>query len=211
MPQDTAFKLLENDPNRNKTLRRYQLSWNPSFVGRNSKAYIIGEDTDVSALDPNVASVQDIVNLGLTNTLIIPLNTNIALAQDYTPKIKNKIVPYETIGGNSITTFGEAIRQLDMRIRIIKLSGHWEIYYKALEALSKLSSDQSRYYGSLYLAGYDSFRDTRKSNVSYRYKVVVSSLTFNFKSDTNTTVTADLSFLILRDITNSSRKVWGNL
>lgn len=214
MPKDTTYRLLvdNNDPQTKRKLRRYQITWNPAFTSSTSRAYIIGEDTNEQKLSPSFAGVQELVDLGLTNSLILPLNTNIALAQNYSPSIKNKIVKYETLGGNSISTFGEAIRTIALRIRLIKLSGHWEVYYKALEAISYLSANQSRYYGALYLASHDSFGDTiRQDTNSFRYKVTVESLNFDFKSDSNTTVTADLSLIVNRDLSRSSRRNWGRL
>jgi hypothetical protein len=200
-----------------RTMRKYQLAWNPSFFGERSSVYVLGEDirfanggfligNPSAFFNPNV---QSLIDLGVNNGLILPLNTNIALAQEYSPSIKNKVVTYETVGGNSITTFGEAIRQIGLRIRIIRLSETWQVYYKGLEAISHLSGNQSRYYGGLYLTGYDSFGndDTR---VSYRYKVTIMSLDFNFKSDSNTTLTADLKMVVNQELSKSRGK-WGQL
>lgn len=206
---------------RNRVFQRYQLSWNPSFYAKNSSVYVLGEDIKFlssgrelrtpSQTHPAVANLQQLIDLGATNGLIIPLNSNIALAQEYSPEIKNKVVTYETVGGNSITTFGEAIKIIGLRIRIIRLSDMWQIYYKGLEALSYLSANQGRYYGGLYLTGYDSFDDNRRqSSVSYRYKVTISRLNFNFKSDQNTSVLADLQMFVNQDLTRS-RKEWGQL
>lgn len=207
-----------------RVLRKYQLSWNPSFVDPGSSSvYVLGEDVKFSSNATgasgtsqgseirNVGNVQDIINLGLRNGLVLPLNTNIALAQEYAPSIKNKVVTYETVGGNSITTFGEAIRTIGLRIRIIKLSDAWRVYYKGLEALSYLSANQSKYYGGLYLTGFDSFSgDNRGLSVSHRYKVTVQSLDFNFKSDSTTTLTADLKLFVNQDLTRK-RQNWGQL
>lgn len=207
-----------------RVLRKYQLSWNPSFTSPGSSSvFILGEDVRFSSGATgasgeaqsrdirNVGNVQDIINLGVRNGLVLPLNTNIALAQEYAPSIKNKIVAYETVGGNSITTFGEAIRNIGLRIRIIRLGTAWQVYYKGLEALSYLSGNQSRYYGGLYLTGFDSFPgDNRGVSVSYRYKVTIQSLDFNFKSDTTTTVTADLKMVVNQDLTKK-RQNWGQL
>lgn len=216
MSEGTNFSIIQ-DPQK-RILRRYQLAWNPAFYGNNSSVYVLGENLRYSPggtqskQDPDtVGSLQDIINLGITNGLVLPLNTNIALAQEYAPSIKNKVVTYETVGGNSITTFGEAIKTIGMRIRIIRLSNAWNIYYKGLEALSYLSGNQTRYYGGLYLTGYDAFPDKADSSIiSYRYKVTISSLDFNFKSDNNTTISADLKMFVNQDLTRS-RQVWGNL
>lgn len=202
---------------RARVLKRYQLSWNPSFYSnQSSSVYVIGEDKnyafngrDVSTNFNFTPSSQDMIDLAITRGLILPLNTNIAIAQEYAPSIKNKVVTYETIGGNSITTFGEAIRTIGLRIRIIKLSEMWEVYYKGIEALSYLSANQSSYYGGLYLTGYDSF-DDKNSVISYKYKVTVANLEFGFKSDTNTTITADLKLIVNNDLTRSRRR-WGQL
>jgi hypothetical protein len=223
MPQDSNLKILKEPSNgpAAKALRRYQLAWNPSFHTANSSVYILGEnirfnetgtptagDTSGNIYNP---SLQEIIDLGLSNGIILPLNTNIALAQEYSPSIKNKVVTYETVGGNSITTFGEAIKTIGLRIRIIRLSNAWNAYYKGLEALSYLSGNQSRYYGGLYLTGYDSFADNRlQPLVSYRYKVTIMSLDFNFKSETNTSLTADLKLVVNQDLSRS-RKKWGQL
>lgn len=220
MAQNSNSKILSNvnDTLRAKTLRRYQLSWNPSFTFNNSKVYVLGENITFSSTSKKQdevvnPSLQEIIDLGYSNGIVLPLNTNIALAQEYSPSIKNKIVQYETIGGNSITTFGEAIKTIALRIRIIRLSEAWNAYYKGLEALAYLSGNQTRYYGGLYLTGYDAFNDNSKNNslnVSYRYKVTVLSLDFNFKSDNNTSVIADLKMIVNQDLSRSRRK-WGNL
>jgi hypothetical protein len=224
MSKDSNFNILKNPPRGSsssaaKTLRRYQLSWNPSFTNSTSKVYVLGENIVFSnggtesiqnnegrVLNP---SLQDIIDLGLSNGIVLPLNTNIALAQEYAPSIKNKVITYETVGGNSITTFGEAIKAIALRIRIIRLSQAWNAYYKGLEALSYLSGNQTRYYGGLYLTGYDAF-DGENLNVSYRYKVTIMSLDFNFKSESNTSVLADLKMVVNQDLSRSRRK-WGQL
>jgi hypothetical protein len=224
MSQENNFNIVGRRDAR--FLRRYQLSWTPAFYSAGSSSvYILGEDvkfssgstgaagssSESSAGARSVGSLQDIINLGVSNGLVLPLNTNIALAQEYSPSIKNKVVTYETVGGNSITTFGEAIKTIGLRIRIIRLSDAWQIYYKGLEAISYLSGNQSRYYGGLYLTGFDSFgSDVRSLAVSYRYKVTIGSLDFNFKSDSTTTVTADLKMFVNQDLTRS-RQIWGQL
>jgi hypothetical protein len=97
-----------------------------------------------------------------------------------------------------------------MRIRIIRLSNEWELYYKALEALSYLSGNQSKYYGSVYLNGYDFFNEENDFNLSSRYKVTISSLDFGFKADSNTTVTADLKMFVNQDLSRK-RSRWGQI
>jgi hypothetical protein len=221
MSVNSNFEILGSQPSR--ILRKYQLSWNPTFINPGtSSVYVFGESLKLTSNSTGasgtsaassylyVNNLQDIINLGITNGLVLPLNTNLALAQEYAPSIKNKIVTYETIGGNSITTFGEAIKTIGLRIRIIRLGLEWEIYYKGLEAISYLSGNQSRYYGGLYLTGFDSFSGDSNLAVSYRYKVTISSLDFNFKSDSTTTVTADLKMFVNQDLT-TSRQVWGQL
>lgn len=218
-PNETGI-LTPDTQEKRKAITRYQLTWRPAFYSSSSSSYTLGEDirlSDVSPsvqspneINPSITNVQDIVDLAITNEIILPLNTNIALAQEYAPSIKNKVVTYETIGGNSITSFGQAIRTLALRIRIIKLSQNWEIYYKGLEALTYLSANQSRYYGSVYLTSYDSFSDNNYE-ISSRYKVTISSLDFSFRSDTNTTVSADLQMFVNQDFSNNIRRNWGVL
>jgi hypothetical protein len=210
IPRDTEEK--------RRLLKRYQLIWKPSFMSRNSFSYVIGENLRYGTVGPGLSSdlrnrnlsVQDLIDLGITNELILPINTNIVLGQEYSPSIKNKVVTYETVGGNSITTFGEAIRSIGMRLRIIRLSNEWELYYKSLEALSYLSGNQSRYYGSVYLNGYDFFDESNEFSLSNRYKITIYSLDFNFKSDSNTTVSADLKMYVNQDLSRV-RNRWGQL
>lgn len=200
-----------------KQLKRYQLTWKPSFSNTQSKLYVVGENlavTDFASSESDLRNagldVQGILNLASTNTIMLPINTNIALGQEYSPSIKNKVVTYETVGGNSITTFGEAIRVIGLRIRIIRLSNEWELYYKTLEAFSYLSGNQSRYYGGLYLNGYDYFDNNRDFKLTNRYRVTISSLDFSFSSEQNTTVAADLKMFVNQDFSKSTRK-WGRL
>lgn len=212
--------LTPDTESKRKAITRYQITWRPAFLSDSSSSFVLGEDIkwdnvgspleNPAEINPSVTSVKDLISLALTNELVLPLNTNIALAQEYSPSIKNKVLTYETIGGNSITSFGEAIRNIGLRIRIIKLSSNWEIYYKGLEALSYLSGNQSRYYGSVYLTSYDSFKDNNYQ-ISSRYKVTIVSLDFGFNSNENTTVSADLRMVVNQDMSNSIRRAWGNL
>lgn len=227
MSENTNYSIMGNPPrggssSASKTLRRYQLAWNPSFYDSSSRVYVLGENiiyssegtvqnTNTDPQNPRIVNptLQEIIDLGLSNGIVLPLNTNIALAQEYSPSVKNKVITYETVGGNSITTFGEAIKSLALRIRIIRLSESWNAYYKGLEALSYLSGNQSRYYGGLYLTGYDAFgKDSL--NVSYRYKVTIMSLDFNFRSENNTSIVADLKMVVNQDLSRSRTK-WGQL
>jgi hypothetical protein len=163
--------------------------------------------------NPDTLSLDKLVNLGTTTTLILPLNTNIALAEEYSPGIKNRIVEYETLGGNSITTFGQSIKKIGLRIKIIKAGRHWETYYKGLEAMSYLSANQSRYYGSLYLLGYDMFADGTERVVG-RYKVAINSLDFSQRSSENNVVSATLEMSVIYDYGNyaaQKRRIWGAL
>lgn len=220
MNPNTAGVITPDTESKRKAITRYQLTWRPAFLSSESSAYVLGEDLkfnqvgspveNPAELNARITNLQDLINLGVTNEIILPLNTNLALAQEYSPSIKNKVVTYETIGGNSITTFGEAVRNLGMRIRIIRLGSGWEIYYKGLEALSYLSGNQSRYYGSVYLTSYDSFKDNNYQ-ISSRYKVTILSLDFSFRSDENTTISADLRMLVNQDFSNFNRRAWGNL
>jgi len=211
-------------------LKRYQLQWRPSFPyvrGGGARLYVLGEklkyvgssveeaaqQPSSLAQDPNTFSLQEIIRVAYNSTLILPFNTGVALAQEYSPSTKNKVVQYNTLGGNSLTTFGQAMRQLGMRIKIIKAGRLWEIYEKGLEALTYLSANQGRFYGGLYLIGYDEFADGTEKLIA-RYKVVVSSLDFTHRSDQNTTMNADLQMYITHDYgqyqSNKSR-IWGAL
>jgi hypothetical protein len=217
-PGESSGVIPRDTDEKRRLLKRYQLIWKPSFISGSSSSYVIGENLRYGVVGPKFnsdlrnrnLSVEDLINLGITNELILPINTNIALGQEYSPSIKNKTVTYETVGGNSITTFGEAIRNIGMRIRIIRLSNEWELYYKALEALTYLSGNQARYYGSVYLNGYDFFDDIKNFTLSNRYKVTISSLDFNFTSDSNTTVTADLKMFVNQDLSRT-RSRWGQI
>lgn len=237
MSKNTSRQILGNPQldgsgDASKTLRKYQLTWNPAFYNKSSSVYVIGEElrylsggikvpttrrpVSVPGLpdygnEPSYFSLnpQEFMDLGLQNSIVLPLNTSLALAQEYAPSIKNKVVMYETVGGNSVTTFGEAIRSLGLRIRIIKMGEEWKMYYKGLETLSALSGNQSQYYGGLYLTAFDSFGGDIQ-DVAYRYKVTIMSLDFNFKSDNNTSITADLKLIVNQDLSRRRSK-WGQL
>jgi len=200
------------------TLKRYQLQWKPSFSAQ--KTIILGENTEYLnesnqrvGTDPNFFSLSTIINSAYDSRLVLPFNTSVALAEEYTPQIKNKVVKYETLGGNSITTFGQAIRQVGLKIKIIKAGRHWEIYEKGLEAMSYLSGNQTRFYGSLYLLGYDMFADGTE-NLAGRYKVVIESLDFSHRSSENTVLSASLLMSVLHDYghySSQKRRKWGSL
>jgi len=215
-------------------LKRYQLMWKPSFPytrnddsGARQRMYIIGEkrkyvgdnlETSMQleegvSQDPDTFSIQEILRVAYNSTLVIPFNTSIALAQEYRPQIKNKLVKYETLGGNSVTTFGQAIKEVNLRIKIIKAGRLWETYEKGLEAISYLSANQGRYYGAVYLLGYDMFKDGTESLVG-RYQVTIDSLDFSHRSSENTTLNADLKMTVLHDYGNyqsQKHRVWGSL
>lgn len=215
-------------------LKRYQLMWKPSFPytrndsdGPRQRMYVIGEKrkyigdtletsgelTESVSQDPDTFSVQEIIRVAYNSTLVIPFNTSIALAQEYTPQIKNKLVKYETLGGNSVTTFGQAIKQIGLRIKIIKAGRLWETYEKGLEAVSYLSANQGRYYGSLYLLGYDMFKDGTET-LAGRYQVAIDGLNFSHRSSENTTMNADLQMTVIHDYGNyqaQKHRIWGSL
>lgn len=218
-----------------KQLKRYQLQWRPSFPytrgssGGNGgvRVYVLGEKTKYvgpsldeagqlspsASQDPNTFSLQEIIRVGYNSTLILPFNTGIALAQEYTPGVKNKIVKYETMGGNTITTFGQGFKSVGLRVRVIKAGRNWEIYEKGLEALTYLSSNVGRFYGSLYLIGYDTFADGTQL-LAGRYKVVIETLDFQHRSSENTTMNADVQMTVINDYGNyqaEKDKVWGSL
>mgnify|MGYP000677380097 FL=1 len=200
------------------TLKRYQLQWKPSFSAQ--KTIILGENTEYLnesnqrvGTDPNFFSLSTIINSAYDSRLVLPFNTSVALAEEYTPQIKNKVVKYETLGGNSITTFGQAIRQVGLKIKIIKAGRHWEIYEKGLEAMSYLSGNQTRFYGSLYLLCYDLFADGTEDLAS-RYKVVINRLAFSHRSSENTVLSASLLMSVLHDYghySSQKRRKWGSL
>lgn len=215
-------------------LKRYQLQWRPSFPytkdsgspGR-ARMYVLGEKfkyvgdslntsgqlSESLAQDPNTFSLQEIIRVAYNSTLVLPFNTSVALAQEYTPEIKNKVVEYETLGGNSVTTFGQAIKKVGLRIKIIKAGRLWETYEKGLEAMSYLSANQGRFYGSLYLLGYDMFEDGTEA-LAGRYQVTVNRLNFSHRTSENTILNADLQMTVLHDYGNyqsQKSRVWGSL
>lgn len=210
--------------------RRYQLQWRPTFTRaiNNDKrtehrSYTLGEkmrrlgpgyDNITEHLEfDNKISYDEILRVAYNSTLILPFNTGVALAQEYSPSVKNKLVVYNTLGGNSVTTFGQATKRIGLQIRIIKAGKNWEVYYKGLEALAYLSANQGRYFGNLFLIGYDVF-DDRSQALTGRYKVVVDSLEFSQRSDTNTTLAANLQMIVTHDYTaglGGKTQVWGSL
>jgi hypothetical protein len=213
-----------------RELKRYQLMWQPSFpatINGKIRIYVIGEKKkyvgdekdkanltlETSSYDPNDFSTEEIVRVGYNSTLILPFNTNVALAQEYTPQIKNKIVQYHTLGGNSVTTFGAGIKKVGLNIKIIKAGRLWESYVNGLEAISYLSANQGRYFGSLYLLGYDNFSDGTEKYLG-KYKVTIESLDMQQRSDSNTTLSADLRMIVLQDYSHrasNKARIWGSL
>jgi len=163
--------------------------------------------------NPSNTSLNDLVELGSNTTLILPFNNSVALAEEYTPRYKNKVIEYESLGGNSVTTFGQGIKKIGLKIRIIRAGRNWEIYQKGVEAISYLSGNQSRYPGSLYLIGYDQFADGTES-VSGRYKVIVNTLDYAYRSSENTSVHAMLEMTVLHDYghkKSAKNRKWGAL
>ena len=216
--------------NSSSQLKRYQLQWRPSFPyvrGGGARIYVLGEklkyvgatveeaaqQASTVAQDPSTFSLQEITRVAYNSTLILPFNTSVALAQEYTPSVKNKTVQYNTLGGNILTTFGQAIKKVGLRIKIIKAGRHWEIYEKGLEAMTYLSANQGRFFGGLYMIGYDEFADGTEQLIA-RYKVTIESLDFAHRSDQNTTLNADLQMTVLHDYGNyqsSKDRIWGAL
>jgi len=213
-----------------KEIKRYQLQWQPSFpatINGAVRMYVIGEKkkytgdsqdeanlrAERESQDPNTFSKEEIVRVAYNSTIIIPFNTSVALAQEYSPDVSNKIVEYHSLGGNSVTTFGEAIRKIGLSIKIIKAGRLWETYVSGLEAITYLSANQGRYFGSLYLLGFDAFHNGTQ-NFRGRYKVTVNKLTMSQASQTNTTVSADMQLTVLQDYSHLSahkKRVWGSL
>lgn len=213
-----------------RELKRYQLMWQPSFpasINGKTRIYVIGEkkkyvgdEKDKSnlalaqfAYDHSSFNTEEIIRVGYNSTLILPFNTSVALAQEYTPQLKNKIVQYQTLGGNSITTFGAGIKQVGLIIKVIKAGRKWESYINGLEAVTYLSANQGRYFGSLYLLGYDNFADGTEKYLG-KYKVAVEKLDMQQRSDSNTIVTADLRMVVLQDYSHRASKkhsIWGSL
>lgn len=211
-----------------RDIKRYQLQWRPSFnaaVNGPTRIYVLGEKVKYvganleeannipNGYDINTFSLQEIIRVAYNSTLILPFNSSVALAQEYSPSYKNKLVQYHTLGGNSVTSFGPAIKKVGMRIRIIKAGRLWETYVKGLEAMAYLSANQGRFYGGLYLMAYDAFKDGTEA-LTGRYKVSVESLDMQHRSDTNTTVNADLQMIVLRDFghyRSQKTRIFGSL
>lgn len=226
--------MAENQAERTSTsgreIKRYQLQWQPSFpatINGSVRMYVIGEKkkytgdsqdeanlrAERESQDPDKFSKEEIVRVAYNSTIIIPFNTSVALAQEYTPDVGNKIVEYHSLGGNSVTTFGEAIKKIGLSIKIIKAGRLWETYVSGLEAVTYLSANQGRYFGSLYLLGFDAFRNGTEK-FRGRYKVTVNKLTMQQASQTNTTVSADMQLTVLQDYSHLSthkKRVWGSL
>ena len=213
--------------------RRYQLQWKPTFTMTDNgqakhRTYILGEKkklvdawenpTTLHPVDNTTLPFGEIVRVAYNSTLILPFNTSVAMAQEYSPGVKNKIVTYNTLGGNTVTTFGQAIKRIGLRIKIIKAGDNWKVYYNGLEAMAYLSANQGRFFGNLFLIGYDSFADVvgGKSELAIpsRYKVVVESLDFSQRAETNTTVSADLQMIVTHDYSatrSNKSEIWGSL
>lgn len=211
-----------------RELTRYQLQWQPSFpatINGRTRIYVVGEKKkytgssqqtatlhpEIESQDPNTFSKEEIIRVGYNSTIILPFNTSIALAQEYTPTISNRLVEYESLGGNTVTTFGEGIKKIGMNIKIIKRSRLWETYVSGLEALTYLSGNQGRFFGALYLIGYDEFHNGAQQYRG-RYKVTIHKLDTQHRSSTNTILSADLQMVVLQDLSMNSGKIrspWG--
>lgn len=210
--------------------RRYQLQWQPAFpatingqirmyVAGEKKKYV-GDDLATSrmvrpeyAQDYNNFSKEEIIRVGHNSTIIIPFNTGVAKAQEYTPQMSNKVIEQLSLGGNTVTSFGESIKKIGLSVKVIKLGRSWEEYISAIEAVSYLSANHGRVYGSLYLMGFDAFHNGVEKYRG-RYKVVVTKHDFQYRSDTNTTVTGDIQMLVTKDMSMVSghhKQPWGAL
>ena len=215
--------------------QRYQLIWKAGFNNTNNRI-VIGSpnlqtlltqpkgyneaankrsikagkpEESVSNVIPvnNVDFVQAYLKFANTHDIVIPFNTSICLAQEYSPQITNKIASYSTLGGNSVVSFGQGIKKIGMKISIIKAGAYWIPYNAALEALTVISGQSSRYLGSLFLNGFD-LANTSKAR---KYKVVVESLTPSFRSDRNTTIDYDLNMIVVYDYSSERIGKWGKL
>lgn len=192
------------------------------------RTYILGEKIKLTGSSPEQLSevpngfdnqtmtFNDIVRIGYNSTIILPFNTSVALAQEYSPEVKNKLVTYNTLGGNTVTSFGQGIKKVGLRIKIIKAGDNWKVYHKGLEALHYLSANQGRFFGSMFLLGYDTFylKGQESQRLVSRYKVVSESLSFSQRSDTNTTESADMQMFVTHDYSDrlgEKLKVWGSL
>lgn len=172
------------------------ITTNPYFVGAKAK-----DNYDFMKILLEKANIRKI---------IIPLNSKISSAQEYAPQMPNKVTQYATLGGNSVTVFGEGIKKIGIRMSVVKAGNFWVPYHTGLEAISKISGNPSRYYGSLYLMGFDATQVAKPR----KYKVVIESLSFSHRSDKNNIMDADISILVVHDFnTPVGRKSgqWGRL
>lgn len=192
------------------------------------RTYVLGEKKKLVDVEPNpviehpvdntTLPFGEIVRVAYNSTLILPFNTSVAMAQEYSPGVKNKIVTYNTLGGNTVTTFGQAVKRIGLRIKIIKAGDNWKVYHNGLEALAYLSANQGRFFGNLFLIGYDAFADVKggKSDLAIptRYKVAIESLDFSQRAETNTTLSADLQMYVIHDYSatrSNKSEIWGSL
>jgi len=211
-------------------LKQYQLQWRPNFPDtrygpEGGRIYVLGEKKkyvgqnletafllpEENGPDLDTFDINSIIDVATNSVLILPFNNSVALAQEYVPQVSNKIVEYETLGGDSILNFGQRIKKIGLKIKIIKAGRFWETYEKGLQAMAYLSANQGRYYGSLYLLGYDMFADGTQNFVG-RYQVSVNSLNFTQRSSETTTLSANLEMTVERDFGYFSiygRRPWG--
>lgn len=192
-------------PSLDRNAALVDITTNSAFVGtrhKNSEGKLVEEVTQ----DP----MDIILSKANIRKFIIPLNSKISTAQEYSPQMPNKLTQYATLGGNSVTVFGEGIKKIGLRVSVIKAGNFWIPYQAGLEAFGKISANPSRYYGSLYLMGFDS---TQRA-LPRKYKVVIESLSFSHRSDRNNIMDADISILVVHDFnTPVGRKSgqWGRL
>lgn len=213
-----------------KDQKRYQLVWRAGF-NENDKRIVVGSANAASAAnqltkpapaffksknhqpihEPNypqaVDYVQKYLEIANTHDIVIPFNTKICIAQEYSPQVQNKVAQYSTLGGNSVVAFGQGIRKISMKILIVKLEPYWVPWAAALEALTVVSGQPSRYLGGLFLHGYDRSNTVK----SRKYKVVIESLTPIHRADRTTTIDYEMNFIVTYDYSSERYGKWGKL
>ena len=151
--------------------------------------------------------VSTYLNLGHDTIIHFPLNSSMVLAREYGAQSPNRIVQYQTLSGTSVSSFGQGIKKIALKVTIIKAGILWIPYASALEALAELSGNNYRYSGALFLNGFDQSNPGK----ARRYKVIVDSISNSTSSDTNNIVNYDISFLVTFDYSSSRLGSWGKL
>lgn len=207
-------------------LKRFQLVWRSSFTNTtgNSRVVVGEPHPEIYTKPPklfknekynvkhevfpkSIDYVQKYLDLASNHDIIVPFNTNICLAQEYSPQMQNKIAQYSTLAGNSVVAFGQGIRKITLRIAIIKSGSYWIPYTSALEAMTVMSGHPTRYLGSLFLNGFDQSNPSK----SRRYKVVVETLNPIHRVDRNTTIDYEMTFVVAYDYSVERYGKWGKL